>query len=133
MHARTREVRVRRMTSAFAAGTIVNPVTARSQLLGGMIWGVGSALYEITEIDETRARYVNDNISEYLIAVNADIPDLDVILIPEHDDKVNPLGIKGIGELGNVGMDAAVANAIFHATGIRVRHRPIRIEDLLSA
>ena len=130
IHAMTREIRVPRMTGAFAAGHIVNPRTARSQYFGGMIWGMASALLEATEIDEKRARYVNDNIAEYLIAVNADVPQVDIILVPEVDTQVNPLGIKGIGELGNVGTAAAVANAVYHATGIRVRDLPITMDKL---
>ena len=133
VHAHTREIRVPRMVGAFAAGRIMNPRTARSQYLGGMIWGVGSALHEATEIDPRRARYVNDNLSEYLIPENADVPQVDVILIPEEDAFVNPAGVKGIGELANVGTAAAVANAIYHATGRRIRQLPIRMEDLLSA
>ena len=101
--------------------------------MGGMIWGISAALHEATEIDERAARYVNTDLAEYLIPVNADIHDIDVILVPEKDDDVNPLGIKGIGELGNVGMNAAVANAVYHATGIRVREIPIRLEQLLKA
>jgi xanthine dehydrogenase YagR molybdenum-binding subunit len=131
VHARTREIRVPRMLGAFAAGTIVNPLTARSQYMGGMIWGLGSALLEKTEIDPRAARYTNDNIAEYQIAVNADVGQVEVIMVPEADDAVNPLGIKGIGEIGIVGVNAAVANAVFHATGRRVRRLPIRIEDLL--
>lgn len=133
VHARTREVRVRRATGAFAAGTIVNPVTARSQLMGGMIWGISAALHEATEIDPHAARYYNDDLAEYLIPVNADIPAVEVLFVPETDSQVNPLGIKGVGELGTTGMNAAVANAVFHATGIRVRDLPIRIEKLLPA
>ncbi len=121
-----------RAVGAFAGGRIVNPKTATSQLMGGMIWGISAALHEATEIDSRAARYVNTDLAEYLIPVNADIRDIDVILVPEKDDDVNPLGIKGIGELGNVGMNAAVANAVYHATGIRVREIPIRLEHLLK-
>jgi len=96
-----------------------------------MIWGIGSALLEITEIDRRNAHYVNDNISEYLIAVNADVPSVEVILVPEEDRLVNPLGIKGVGELGCVGTNAAIANAVHHATGRRLRQLPIRPEHLL--
>jgi xanthine dehydrogenase YagR molybdenum-binding subunit len=93
---------------------------------------LSAALLEETEIDRTHARYVNTNFADYLIPVNADIGEIDVIMIPEEDDIVNPLGIKGLGELGNVGMNAAVANAVFHATGIRLRKIPIRLERLLE-
>ncbi len=133
VHARTGEIRVPRATGAFAAGRIVNPKTAESQLMGGMIWGISAALHEATEIDGRTARYVNDNLADYLIPVNADIQGIEVIMVPEQDDVVNPLGIKGVGELGNVGMNAAVANAVFHATGVRVREIPIRLEKLLRA
>jgi xanthine dehydrogenase YagR molybdenum-binding subunit len=119
------------MTGAFAAGRIVNPRTARSQYMGGMIWGMASALFEGTELDEMRARYINDNIADYLIATSADVPEVEVILVPETDTEVNPLGVKGIGELGNVGTAAAVANAIYHATGKRVRDLPITMDKLL--
>jgi xanthine dehydrogenase YagR molybdenum-binding subunit len=101
--------------------------------MGGMIWGISAALHEGTEIDRHAARYTNTDLAEYMIPVNADIHDIEVIIIPEKDTGVNPLGIKGIGELGNVGMNAAVANAVFHATGIRVREIPIRLENLLAA
>jgi xanthine dehydrogenase YagR molybdenum-binding subunit len=131
VHRLTREVRVARVVSAFAAGTIVNPLTAYSQLMGGAIWGLSSALHEATEIDLNTARYVNHNLADYLIPVNADIPDLQIIMVRETDETVNPAGIKGIGEIGVVGMSAAVANAVFHATGKRVRDLPIRPEKLL--
>jgi xanthine dehydrogenase YagR molybdenum-binding subunit len=98
-----------------------------------MIWGVSSALHEATEIDPRVARYVNDNLADYMIPVNADIADVDIILVPEKDDFVNPVGVKGLGELGNVGTAAAVANAVYHATGIRIRELPIRLEKLLPA
>jgi len=133
VHAHTREIRVPRLVGAFAAGRIMNTRTAHSQYMGAMIWGVSSALHEATEIDPGNARYVNDNLADYMIPVNADIQQLDVILVPEEDHEVNPVGVKGIGELGNVGTAAAVANAVYHATGIRVRELPIRLEKLLTA
>jgi xanthine dehydrogenase YagR molybdenum-binding subunit len=131
IHSLTREIRVPRIVGAFAAGRIMNTRTARSQYMGGMIWGISSALHEATEIDRKRARYVNDNLADYLMPVNADIQELQVILVPEEDDKVNPAGVKGIGEIANVGTAAAIANAVYHATGLRVRELPIRLEKLL--
>lgn len=131
VHSLTREIRVPRMIGAFAAGRIMNTRTARSQLMGGMIWGIGSALHEETEIDAARGRYLNDNLGDYLVPVNADVGAVDVILVPEEDDQVNPAGVKGLGELGIVGTAAAISNAVFHATGTRVRKLPIRIENLL--
>jgi xanthine dehydrogenase YagR molybdenum-binding subunit len=131
IHSLTREIRVPRIVGAFAAGRIMNTRTARSQYMGGMIWGISSALHEATEIDRKRARYVNDNLADYLMPVNADIQELQVILVPEEDDKVNPVGVKGIGEIANVGTAAAIANAVYHATGLRVRELPIRLEKLL--
>jgi xanthine dehydrogenase YagR molybdenum-binding subunit len=132
VNARTREIRVPRIVGAFAAGRIMNTRTARSQLMGGMIWGISSALHEATEVDPRTARYVNDNLADYLIPVNADVDQVDVILVPEQDDFVNPAGAKGMGELANVGTAAAVANAVYHATGIRIRQLPIRIDKLLE-
>src|SRR6266851_7010915 len=132
VHASTREIRVPRIVGAFAAGRLMNTRTARSQYMGAMIWGISSALHEATEIDTRNARYVNDNLADYLVPVNADIQQLEVILVPEEDNFVNPAGVKGIGELGNVGTAAAVANAVYHATGIRVRQLPIRLEKLLT-
>ncbi len=131
VHHRTREVRVKRVVSAFAAGTIVNPITAYSQFMGGAIWGISSALHEETEIDKRAARYVNDNLADYLVPVNADVPDVEILLVNERDERVNPLGIKGIGEIGIVGLNAAVANAVYHATGRRIRELPVRLEKLL--
>jgi xanthine dehydrogenase YagR molybdenum-binding subunit len=133
VHKETREIRCPRILGAFAAGRIVSPRTAESQLMGGLIWGVSSALHEATEIDQRTARTTNDNLADYLIPVNADIGEVKVIMLPEEDTQVNPLGIKGVGELGIVGANAAVANAVFHATGVRVRELPIRVEDLLAA
>jgi xanthine dehydrogenase YagR molybdenum-binding subunit len=126
----THEIRVPRLVGAFAAGHIMNPRTARSQLMGGLIWGMSSALHEATELDGRYARYVNDNLADYLVPVNADVPSVEVILVAEQDDHINPAGVKGIGELGNVGTNAAVCNAIFHATGQRLRKLPARLEHL---
>jgi xanthine dehydrogenase YagR molybdenum-binding subunit len=131
VHSRTREVRAPRAVGAFAAGTILNPVTAGSQLMGGMIWGISAALLEATEIDERAARYYNTDYAEYLVPVNADIGSVEVIFVPEEDHVINPLGVKGVGELGITGMNAAVANAVYHATGVRIRDLPARIEKLL--
>ncbi len=133
VHARTREIRVPRIVGAFAAGRIMNPRTAHSQLMGGMIWGIGSALHEFTEIDKREARYMNDNLAEYLIPVNADIRQVDVIMVPEVDNEANPAGAKGLGELGNVGTAAAIANAVYHATGKRIRELPITLDKLIEA
>ena len=125
----TGEVRVPRMVGAFAAGRIMNRRTARSQLVGGMIWGISSALHEATEVDRRTARYVNDDLAEYHVSVNADVGSVEAILVDEHDELVNPLGIKGVGEIG---VNAAIANAVYHATGVRVRELPLRVESLLG-
>lgn len=132
VHRLTREIRCPRVVGAFAAGKIVDPTTAESQLMGGLIWGISSALHEATEIDRRRARFTNTDLAEYLIPVNADIAVAEVIFVPEEDRQVNELGIKGLGELGNVGTNAAVANAVYHATGVRIRELPIRLEKLLG-
>jgi xanthine dehydrogenase YagR molybdenum-binding subunit len=132
VHARTCEIRVPRIVGAFAAGRIMNPRTARSQLMGGMIWGIGCALHEATEIDRRVARFVNRDLQDYLIPVNADVRDVEVVLVPEEDDDVNPVGVKGLGELGNVGTPAAIADAVYHATGKRIRDLPIRVDDLVE-
>lgn len=133
VHTLTREIRAPRIVGAYSSGKIVNVKAAKSQFMGGQIWGISSALHEATEIDPRTARYVNHDLAEYYIPVNADITDVTTILVPETDTEVNPLGIKGIGELGNVGLNAAVANAVYHATGVRVRKLPIRLEKLLGA
>jgi xanthine dehydrogenase YagR molybdenum-binding subunit len=104
---------------------------AQSQLMGGMIWGLSSALHEATEMDPRAARFVNTSFADYSIPVNADIGEVKVIFVPEHDTSLNPLGMKGIGELGIVGVNAALANAVFHATGKRIRRLPIRLEDVI--
>lgn len=132
IHQRTREIRVPRLVGAFAAGRIMNTRTAHSQLMGGMIWGMSAGLLEATEFDEHAARTVNRDLQDYLVPVNADVGQVQIIMLPEVDHEVNPAGVKGIGELANVGTNAAVANAVFHATGKRVRELPIRLENLLS-
>ncbi|MBR0939302.1 xanthine dehydrogenase family protein molybdopterin-binding subunit [Bradyrhizobium jicamae] len=126
----TREIRAPRLLGAFAAGRIMNPRTAHSQLMGGLIWGMSSALLEATEIDERTARYVNDNLADYLLPVNADVQEVQVIMLSERDDQVNPAGVKGLGELANVGTNAAVCNAIYNATGQRIRKLPVRLENI---
>ncbi|MEU3304068.1 xanthine dehydrogenase family protein molybdopterin-binding subunit [Streptomyces sp. NPDC006678] len=124
-------IRVRRMTGAFAPGRVLNPRTAGSQLMGGMLWGLGQALLEANYMQPRTGRWANANLGEYLVAVNADAPDVDVELIEVDDPVVNPLGVKGVGEIGQVGVAAAIANAVHNATGRRVRKLPITIEDML--
>jgi xanthine dehydrogenase YagR molybdenum-binding subunit len=126
------QVRVTRMVGAFAAGRIINPRLVRSQLFGGMIWGISFALHEEAVMDRRSGRLLNANLAEYHVPVNADVPSLDVMTVDEHDTHVNALGVKGVGEIGVTGSAGAVANAVWHATGIRVRRFPIRIEDLLT-
>jgi xanthine dehydrogenase YagR molybdenum-binding subunit len=124
-------VRVTRIVSAIAAGRILNTKTASSQIMGGVVWGIGMALHEETLIDHKFGRIMNANIAEYHVPVNADVHDIKVIFVDEPDDIVNPLGIKGLGEIGIVGVPAAIANAIYHATGRRVRDLPITVDKLL--
>jgi xanthine dehydrogenase YagR molybdenum-binding subunit len=126
-----RTVKVSRVVSAVAAGRVVNPKTAGNQIVGGVVWGIGQALHEETLIDHKLGRYMNHNLSEYHVPVNADIGDIDVIFVEEKDEIVNALGSKGVGEIGIVGVAAAVANAIYHATGKRVRDLPITMDKLL--
>jgi len=127
------QIRVTRMVGAFAAGRIVNPKLVRSQYLGGMIWGVSFALHEKAIVDPRSGRIMNPNLGEYHVPVNADVPSMEALMIDEYDPHVNALGIKGVGEIGITGSAGAVANAVWHATGIRVRRFPIAIEDLVAA
>jgi xanthine dehydrogenase YagR molybdenum-binding subunit len=127
----TGEIRLRRMLGVFAAGRILNAKTARSQLIGGMIWGVSAALHEEAVVDTRSGAFVNRDFAEYLMPVHADIPEIDAVLLDGFDDKANVLGVKGIGELGNCGAGAAVANAVFNATGVRVRDFPITLDKVL--
>ena len=122
-------IRVTRVVSAVAAGRILNTKTATSQILGGVVWGIGMALHEETLIDHRFGRIINANIAEYHVPVNADVHDIKVIFVDERDDS-NPLGIKGLGEIGIVGVAAAIANAVYHATGTRVRDLPITLDKL---
>ncbi|MGK3203122.1 xanthine dehydrogenase family protein molybdopterin-binding subunit [Amycolatopsis sp. MEPSY49] len=131
VHKWTREARVSRMLGVFDAGRIINDKAARSQLMGGMIWGVSAALHEGLEI-EANGRLANGDFASYLLPVNADIPEVDVQFVEYPDTLHNAVGARGLGEIGTVGMAAAVANAVHNATGIRVRHIPITIEDLLE-
>jgi xanthine dehydrogenase YagR molybdenum-binding subunit len=125
-------IRVRQMTGAFAPGRVLNPKTARSQLMGGMLWGMSQALLEGTHMDTSLGRWANASLGDYLVPVNADAPDVDVELIEVEDHVTGPLGVKGVGEIGQVGSAAAIANAVYHATGYRVRELPIAVEHLLA-
>jgi xanthine dehydrogenase YagR molybdenum-binding subunit len=122
-------VRVRRLGGAFAPGRVLNPLLARSQLMGGMLWGMSQALLEGNAMDPRTGRWAAGNLAEYLVPVNADAPDVDVAFVEVHDDLV---GAKGVGEIGQVGVAAAIAHAVFHATGRRVRELPIAPELVMD-
>ncbi len=124
-------IRITRIVNAVAAGKILNPKTARSQILGGIVMGMGMAVAEESMLDHNLGRFMNHNLAEYHVPVNADIHDIDVIFVDEHDDKASPIGVKGLGEIGIVGTAAAIANAIYHATGKRIRELPITPDKLL--
>ncbi len=124
-------IRVSRVVSAVAAGRILNTKTAASQILGSVVWGIGMALQEETLIDHRFGRVMNANIAEYHVPVNADVYDIKVIFVDEPDD-CNPLGVKGLGEIGLVGVAAAIANAVYHATGKRVRDLPITLDKVIG-
>ena len=125
------ETRLRRMLGVFAAGRILNARTARSQAIGGLIWGLGSALHEETLVDERYGQFVNNDLAGYHVPAHADAVEVEAIFLPELDDKSNPLKSKGIGELGICGAGAAVANAIYNASGVRVRSYPITLDKLI--
>ena len=126
------QIRVTRLVGAFAAGRVINPRLVRSQYFGGMIWGVSFALHEHAVIDRRSGRMMNAEPGEYHVPVNADVPSLEAILVEEHDPHVNALGIKGVGEIGITGTAGAVANAVWHATGVRVRQFPITLDRLIE-
>ena len=123
-------IRVTRVVNAVAAGRILNTKTAHSQIMGGVVWGIGMALHEETVFDHRFGRIMNANIAEYHVPVNADVHDIKVIFVDEPDEIINPMGIKGLGEIGIVGVAAAIANAVYHATGKRVRDLPITLDKL---
>ena len=125
-------IRVARVLGTYGVGRVINPKTARNQLMGGITFGIGMALMEQTITDQRNGRYVNADIAEYLIPVHADVPAIEVLFIDEHDPYVDPIGAKGIGEIGMTGVAAAVANAVYHATGVRVRDLPITLDKLLD-
>jgi xanthine dehydrogenase YagR molybdenum-binding subunit len=125
-------IRLSRIVGAYAAGKILNAKTARSQLMGGIVWSIGMALHEETVRDPRTSRVITRDLADYHIPVNADVPVIDVIMVEEADAFVNEVGAKGIGEIGNTGANAAIANAVFHATGKRIRDLPIRLDKLLQ-
>ena len=126
------QIHATRLVGAFAAGRIINPRLVRSQYFGGMIWGTSFALHEEAVTDRRTGRIMNADLAEYHVPVNADVPSLEALLIPEDDPHVNPIGVKGVGEVGITGTVGAIANAVWHATGTRVRRFPIRLEHLLA-
>jgi xanthine dehydrogenase YagR molybdenum-binding subunit len=125
------QVRVTRAIEVTACGKIINPKASHSQEIGGVVWGIGMALEEATEIDHRFGRIMNPNLQHYHVPVNADVHMVETIFVEEDDNIVNPLGVKGMGELGMVGIPAAIANAVFHATGKRIRELPITPDKLL--
>jgi xanthine dehydrogenase YagR molybdenum-binding subunit len=124
-------VKIKKVVSAVDGGKIINPITARSQILGGVTWGIGMALMEEGLLDHRYGKYVNSNLAEYHVASHADVPQVEVIFIDKKDPVTNPMGSKGIGEVAIVGFAAAVANAVFNATGKRVRDLPITPDKLV--
>jgi xanthine dehydrogenase YagR molybdenum-binding subunit len=129
----TGEVRVPRLLGVFAAGRVLNPITARSQFIGGMTWGLSMALHEESVLDREFGDYLNHDFAQYHVAACADVVDIEATWLDEHDEHLNPMGAKGIGEIGIVGTAAAIANAVHHATGRRIRDLPLRPDRLLGA
>ena len=124
-------IRVTRMVNAVAAGRILNPKIAESQILGAVVGGIGMALHEETLTDHRFGRFMTHNLADHHVPVNADVHSIDVFFVEEKDEEINPLGVKGVGEIGIVGTAAAIANAVYHATGRRVRDLPITLDKLM--
>jgi xanthine dehydrogenase YagR molybdenum-binding subunit len=125
-------VRVRQLTGVYACGKIINPLLAKSQLIGGITWGISQALFEATHMDARFGRFTNTNLAEYMIPVNLDVPVIDVTFLNDPDPFINPIGAKGVGEIGITGVAAAILDAVWHATGKRLRSTPILAEALLG-
>jgi xanthine dehydrogenase YagR molybdenum-binding subunit len=125
-------IRVPRVVTAHGVGRILNQKTARSQIIGGVVWGISMALHEETQIDPRSGRYVNAELAEYFVPVNADVGTIDVSFVKENDPVVSTIGAKGVGEIGITGVAASIANAVFHATGKRIRDLPIRVDKILA-
>jgi xanthine dehydrogenase YagR molybdenum-binding subunit len=119
------------MLGVFSVGRVLNAKTARSQLIGAMIWGASHALLEEAVMDRRSGAFVNHDLAGYLVPVHADIPQIDAVILDGYDDKANAFGVKGVGEIGVCGSGAAIANAVFNATGVRVRNFPITLEKVL--
>ncbi|HEY4908813.1 MAG TPA: molybdopterin cofactor-binding domain-containing protein, partial [Methylomirabilota bacterium] len=125
--------RMRRCVAGYSVGRVINPRTARSQMIGGIVWGYGRAMLEESVIDRRYGRFLSKNLSGVMLPVNADIPrDIDVFFVDEHDQHASKIGARGVGEVGEVGVAAAIANALYHATGTRIRRLPVHAEDLLA-
>ena len=125
-------IRVRQLTGVYACGRILNPKLAESQLIGGITWGMSQALFESTYMDPRFGRFTNTNMAEYMIPVNLDVPTIEVTFLDDPDPFINPAGVKGVGEIGITGVAAAISDAVWHATGKRLRHTPILAEALLE-
>ena len=124
-------IRVPRIVAAYSVGRLLNAKMARSQLQGGIVWGVSQALFEESMLDRRYGRFVNGNLADYHVPVNADIGQIDVTFVDENDENFNPVGVRGIGEIGITGVPGALSNAVYHATGRRVRDLPITLDKLL--
>lgn len=125
-------IRVPRVVGVYDVGRVLNQKTARTQLMGGIVWGVGAALQEETSLDVRYGRFTNANLAEYHVPVNADIGSLDITFLDQPDPYINSLGVRGIGEIGITGVPAAIANAVYHATGVRVRDLPVTLDKVMG-